>query len=150
MSSTSTYLNFARNTEKAFEFYWSVFGWEFEWWISRLGDIPQKDRVPPIAEKDKNIIMHMVLPILGGRKLMWTDAPGSIGFQLNQGNNVYISLYHISFDEANFLFDVLSVDVIVELTLQKMFWWDYFWTLRNQFWIQWIINYEKNNYRYNI
>lgn len=36
--------------------------------------------------------MHIVLPIPGGHGLMGTDAPESMGFRVNSGNNVYIML----------------------------------------------------------
>ncbi len=142
MSSTSTYLNFSRNTEEAFQFYRSVFGWEFEWWISRFGEIPPSSEASPMNEWDKNLVMHIVLPILGWHKLMGTDAPPSMGFDLKPWNNVYICLHPDSLDESNKLFDALSIGATIEMPLQKMFWWDYFWTLRDQFWIEWMINCE--------
>ena len=46
--------------------------------------------MPPLAEEDKNLIMHIELPILGGHILMGTDAPESMGFIVNYGNNVHI------------------------------------------------------------
>ena len=75
MARTSTYLNFARNTEEAFNFYKSVFGGEFsQGGIARFGDIPPSDDMPPIPEADKNLVMHIELPIVGGHMLMGTDA----------------------------------------------------------------------------
>lgn len=41
MARVSTYLNFPRNTEEAFNFYRSVFGGEFTGGINRFSDIPQ-------------------------------------------------------------------------------------------------------------
>ena len=43
MARTSTYLNFAGNTEEAFNFYKSVFGTEFVGEIARMGDAPVQD-----------------------------------------------------------------------------------------------------------
>ena len=40
MARVSTYLNFPRSTEEAFNFYRSVFGTEFLGPIMRLGDVP--------------------------------------------------------------------------------------------------------------
>jgi PhnB protein len=57
--------------------------------------------MPPIAEADKNLVMHIALPILGGHLLMGTDAPESMGFKVNKGNNVYISLHPDSRSEAD-------------------------------------------------
>jgi len=69
-----------------------VFNSEFRGGISRFSDIPPSENMPPLPEADKNLIMHVVLPILGGHDLMGTDAPESMGFRVNSGNNVYIML----------------------------------------------------------
>jgi PhnB protein len=44
MAKTSTYLNFQRNTEEAFNFYKSVFGGDFvDGKINRFGEIPAQE-----------------------------------------------------------------------------------------------------------
>jgi uncharacterized glyoxalase superfamily protein PhnB len=85
MARTSTYLNFARSTEEAFNFYKSVFGTEFVGGIARFGDIPAQEGQPEMSEDDKQLVMNVQLPILGGHLLMGTDAPESMGFQLSKG-----------------------------------------------------------------
>jgi PhnB protein len=70
MARVSTYLNFQRNTEEVFNYYKSIFGGEFSGGIARLGDIPVSEGMPEIAKDDKNLIMHIELPILGGHVLM--------------------------------------------------------------------------------
>jgi len=75
MARVSTYLNFPRSTEEAFLFYKSVFGGEFTTPIMRFRDMPTHPDNPPLAEADKNLVMHVELPILGGHVLMGTDAP---------------------------------------------------------------------------
>ncbi|HET6540146.1 MAG TPA: VOC family protein, partial [Chryseolinea sp.] len=93
MSSVSTYLNFPRNTEEAFNFYKSVFGGDFFGGkIMRFGDMPPQQGAPPMAEGDKNLVIHVALPITGGHMLMGTDAPETMGFKVNFGNNVHINL----------------------------------------------------------
>jgi PhnB protein len=88
MSRVSTYLNFVGNTEEAFNYYKSVFGGEFEGGISRMGQVPPEPGQPPLSEKDKNLVMHVALPILGGHMLMGTDAPESMGFHVNFGTGI--------------------------------------------------------------
>lgn len=66
MARVSTYLNFARSTEEAFTFYRSVFGTELSTPIIRFGDIPAQPGQPPMADADKNLVMHIELPILAG------------------------------------------------------------------------------------
>lgn len=143
MASTSTYLNFARNTEEAFIFYKSVFGGEFVGGIHRFSEVPQQEGQPPMAEADKNLVMHIALPILGGHMLMGTDAPESMGFKINQGNNIYISLHPDTRAETDTLFAALSAGGKVEMALQDMFWGDYFGSCTDKFGIQWMFNFSK-------
>ena len=140
MARTSTYLNFARNTEEAFTFYKSVFGTELVGDIARFADIPAQEGQPEISEADKNLVMNVQLPILGGHLLMGTDAPESMGFQLNQGNNVYICLDPDTRAEADRLFAALSAGGKVEMPLQEMFWGDYFGSFVDRYGVQWMIN----------
>jgi PhnB protein len=113
MAKTSTYLNFPRSTEEAFLFYKSVFGGEFIGGIGRFSDIPPSDEMPPLADADKNLVMHIALPILGGHVLMGTDAPESMGFKVNFGNNVYLNLEPDTRTETRRLFDALSEGGII-------------------------------------
>lgn len=140
MAKVSTYLNFPNKTEAAFNFYRSVFGGEFIGGISRFSDIPPSDGMPPIAEADKNLVMHIVLPILGGHHLMGTDAPESMGFSVNFGNNVYLNLEPDTRAETKQLFDALSADGTVEQELQDMFWGDYYGSCKDKFGVQWMFN----------
>lgn len=140
MATTSIYLNFSRNTEEAFRFYQSVFGGEFVGGIHRMGEVPTQEGQTPIQEEDKDLVMHIALPILGGCLLMGTDAPESMGFRLNQGNNVYINLEPDTRDEADALFMKLSQGGRVEMPLREMFWGDYFGSCVDKFGIQWMCN----------
>lgn len=140
MAKVSTYLNFPDSTEKAFTFYKSVFGGEFSGGISRFGDIPPMEGIPAVAEADKNLVMHIALPILGGHMLMGTDAPESMGFSLHQGNNVYINLQPDTREETQRLFKLLSEGGTVEQELQDMFWGDYYGSCKDKFGVQWMFN----------
>jgi len=138
----STYLNFAGNTEEAFNFYKSVFGTEFAGQgIMRMGDAPPQEGQPELSEADKRLVMHVGLPILGGHMLMGTDATESMGFTLTQGNNIYISLSPDSREEADRLFAALSEGGEVEMPMADQFWGDYFGSLVDRFGIRWMINY---------
>ncbi|MBI5915619.1 MAG: VOC family protein [Bacteroidetes bacterium] len=141
MASVSTYLNFPRNTEEAFNFYKSVFGGEFMGGIARFSSVPPQDGAPAMAEEDKNLVMHVALPIFGGAHvLMGTDAPESMGFKVNFGNNIYISLHPDTRAEARRLFAALSAGGKVEMELQDMFWGDYFGSCTDKFGVQWMVN----------
>lgn len=141
MARVSTYLNFPRNTEEAFNFYRSVFGGEFSaGGIARFSDVPPSDDMPPLPEADKNLVMHIELPILGGHVLMGTDAPESMGFHVNFGNNVYINLEPDTREETKRLFDALSGGGKVTMELQDMFWGAYYGSCTDKFGVQWMVN----------
>lgn len=140
MSKVSVYLNFKDNTEEVFLFYKSVFGGEFTDGINRFGDIPQTDDMPPMSDELKKKVMHIELPILGGFRLMGTDAPEEFGFNINQGNNVYINLEPDTRDETKKLFNALADGGVVEQELQDMFWGSYYGSCVDKFGIHWMFN----------
>jgi PhnB protein len=141
MSRVSTYLNFSRNTEEAFIFYKSVFGGEFGGnGISRFGDMPPMDGMPPMAEEDKKLIIHIELAILGGHILMGTDAPESLGFTVTMGNNININLEPDTRAETKKLFEALSAGGTVTQELQDMFWGAYYGSCTDKFGVQWMVN----------
>jgi PhnB protein len=141
MARVSIYLNFPRNTEDAFNFYRSVFGGEFSGGgIARFKDIPPSDGSPSIADSDKNLIMHIELTILGGYILMGTDAPESMGFHVNFGNNVHINLEPETKNETKILFEALSAGGKVTMKLQDMFWGGYYGSCTDKFGVQWMFN----------
>jgi uncharacterized glyoxalase superfamily protein PhnB/uncharacterized protein YndB with AHSA1/START domain len=141
MSRTSTYLNFSNNTEQAFLFYKSVFKTEFGGkGIQRLGDIPPSDGQPSLSDADKKLILHIELPILGGHVLMGTDAPESMGFKLNFGNNCHICLEPDSRKEAKRLFDALSEGGNITMPLEDMFFGAYFGEFTDKFGVQWMVS----------
>lgn len=140
MARVSIYLNFPRSTEEVFNFYKSVFGGEFEGGIHRMSEVPPQPGTPELKEEDKNLIMHVALPLLGGFMLMGTDAPESMGFSVNFGNNIYINLEPDTRGETERLFKALSDGGKVEMALQEMFWGDYFGSCKDKYGVQWMFN----------
>jgi len=140
MARVSTYLNFPRSTEEAFMFYKSVFGSDFTTPIHRFSEVPPQPGQPPLAEADKNLVMHVELPILSGHVLMGTDAPESMGFTLKAGNNMSINLEPDTRTETDRLFKRLADGGRVEMPLQEMFWGDYFGSLTDRFGVRWMFN----------
>lgn len=140
MASVSIYLNFPRQTEEAFLFYQSVFGTKFQGAMARFGEIPATEGMPPLPEEDKNLVMHVALPILGGFVLMGTDAPESCGLNVTVGNNVYINLQPDTRTETRRLFQALSAGGKVEQELQDMFWGEYYGSCKDKYGIQWMFN----------
>jgi len=140
MARVSTYLNFPRSTEQAFNFYRSVFGGDFSGQIRRFSELPSTPGQPQVSEADKSLVVHVELPILGGHMLMGTDAPESMGFSVTPGNNIYINLEPDTRAETDRLFAALSQNGKVEMPLKEMFWGDYYGSLTDQFGVQWMFN----------
>ncbi len=142
MAHVSTYLNFPGNTEEAFNFYKTIFGGEFGGnGIVRFGDMPPMEGQPPMSDTDKNMVMHINLPILGGHILMGTDAPESMGFSVEKGNNIHINLETDTRAEAKRIFDELSADGKITMPLQDMFWGAYFGSCVDKYGINWMVNF---------
>jgi PhnB protein len=141
MARVSTYLNFPGNTEEAFNYYRSVFGGEFSGGgIGRFRDIPAGENTPPMPEQDKNLIMHIELPILGGHVLMGSDAPASMGFHVNFGNQMHINLEPDSRAETKRLFEALADGGTITMDLQEMFWGALYGAVTDKFGVMWMFN----------
>lgn len=145
MARVSTYINFPGTTEQAFAFYRTVFGGDFNGPVHRFGEVPAAPDQPPIPEADRNLVMHVELPILGGHVLMGTDAPESMGFTVIHGNSVHINLEPDTRSETDRLFNALAVGASVDMPLQDMFWGAYFGSLTDRFGIRWMFNCSSKN-----
>ena len=88
--------------------------------------------------------MHIALPIGNGNMLMATDVIESLGQTLIEGNNFSISINVESKQEADKLFNGLSVGGAVEMPLSDTFWGAYFGMFKDKFGIQWMVNYDYN------
>ena len=142
MLSINPYLNFAGNTEEAFNFYKSVFKTEFITPIMRMKDIPPQPGMPTLSEKDANSVMHVALPILGGTIIMGTDMLESMGQKLVVGNNTTISLDPDSKEDADRLFKALSAGGSDIVPMKDEF-WGYWGCCLDKFGIRWMFNVSK-------
>lgn len=140
MSKVSIYLNFQGNTEEAFNFYKSVFKTEFAAPIMYNKDIPAHAGMPPLDDLEKNKVMHVTLPILGGIQIMGTDMLESMGHKLKIGNNITINLEPDTREETEHLFNLLSEGGSEIAPLQDMFWGAYWGCCLDRFGIRWMFN----------
>lgn len=139
----TTYLNFPGKTEEAFNFYKEVFNGEFTGvGLRRFGDEELPVGIPPLSEADKKLIIHAELTIMGGHVLMATDAPESMGFTMEYGNNMHINLEPESREEAKRLFDALSAGGKITMPLEDMFWGAYFGEFTDKYGINWMLNFQ--------
>jgi PhnB protein len=139
MANVSIYLNFDGNAEEAFNHYKKVFGTEFSSPIVRMRDAPQRPGVTPLPEDEKDKVMHVALPILGGLQLMATDVLKSMGHSLIEGNNFTISLNADTREEADKLYGLLSEGGKDGVAPHEEF-WGYWGTCKDRFGIRWMFN----------
>jgi PhnB protein len=132
-----TYLNFAGNAEEAFKFYKAVFGSDFSS-VVRFKDFPMEGVTVPKEDEDK--MMHIALPIGEDDLLMASDALESLGQQVVQGNNVYVSVHPETREEADKIFTALSEAADVEMPIADQVWGDYFGSLKDRFGVMWMVN----------
>jgi len=142
MAYTSIYLNFMGNAEEAFNLYKKVFKSEFSNGPMRFSDTPPQPGATALPEADRNKIMHVSLPILGGTQIMGTDMLESMGHKLVEGNNFTISLSPDTKQEADRLFKELSAGGADAVAPHDEF-WGYWGTCKDRFGIRWMFNVMK-------
>ena len=142
MAHVSIYLNFMGNAEEAFNHYKKVFGTEFPAPLVRMKDMPPNNAAPPLSEADRNKVMHVALPILGGTLIMATDVLESMGHKLVEGNNFTISLNPDTKEEADRLYKDLSDGGTDGVAPHDEF-WGYWGTCKDRFGVRWMFNVMK-------
>jgi len=134
------HINFNGNAEEAFLFYQSVFGGEF----SRV--VRFKDMSVPgfeIPEREANKIMHIALPIGHTNTLMGNDVPEILGKTNERENRSKISIHVDSKEEADQIFNGLSVGGEVEMPIGDSPWGSYFAMFRDKYGIEWMIEFNQ-------
>jgi PhnB protein len=139
MASTSIYLNFNGNAEAAFLRYQKVFNTSFSTPISRMGDIPRAEGMPVLSDAEKQLVMHVALPLLGGMEIMGTDILESMGHRLIEGNNLTINLNADSRADADRFFQMLQNGTAECVAPHETF-WGYWGTCKDHFGIRWMFN----------
>ncbi len=142
MAKTNIYLNFQGNTEEAFNLYKSVFKTDWAAPIMRMGDMPTQEGMPQLSAADKNKVMHVSLPILGGTNIMGTDMLESMGHHVKIGNNTTISLEPDTKEEADRIYKALS-EGATEFVAPHDEFWGYWGVCLDRFGIRWMFNVPK-------
>jgi PhnB protein len=132
------YLNFPGTTEEAFYFYKSIFGGEFKY-VRRFSEEPNLPNKEKLSENDLNKIMHIAYQI-GNNTLMATDALESLGHTLTYGNNISLSLFVDTREEADTIFNKLSEGGTIGTPMTDMLWGSYWGVCDDKFGIKWMIN----------
>ncbi len=139
MAKTSIYLNFQGNCEEAFNFYKKAFKTEFTGRIYRMKDNPPAPGMPVLLEKEKNYIMHIVLPIVDGTVIMGSDMLESMGHKLKIGNNTTINMEPDTREETDRLFKALS-EGGSEMVAPADMDWGYWGVCLDRYGIRWMFN----------
>ncbi|MHA8066881.1 VOC family protein [Aquirufa sp. ROCK2-A2] len=143
MAQIHPHINFNGNAEKAFLFYQSIFGGEFTK-VIRFKDLASAEFQVPENEAEK--IMHIELPI-GQSKLMANDVPEFMGPTNERENRSKIVVQTQSIEEANQIFNELSIEGEVEMPLEHSPWSTYFGMLRDQYGIEWMVEFDSTNHK---
>jgi PhnB protein len=140
MANINPHINFNGNAEEAFIFYKSVFGGEIAR-ITRFKDLASAEF--QVSEKEANKIMHIALPI-GNSILMANDVPEILGRTNENENRSKIVISAASKEEADKLFDGLSVGGQVEMPISESPWGSYFGMFRDKYGIEWMVEFDSN------
>jgi len=138
MALINPHINFNGNAEEAFNFYKSVFGGEFSL-IIRFKDMSSPEN--PVSESEANKIMHIALPI-GKNVLMANDVPEILGKVNENENRSKISIHAESRQEADKLFNGLSVGGNIEVPITDSPWGSYFGMFRDKYGIEWMVDFD--------
>ena len=143
MATINPYINFNGNAEEAFNFYKSVFGGEFGG-IIRFKDLAGPEF--PVSDEDADKIMRITLPI-GGNALIANDVPTGLGPVNENENRSKISVDAESREEAESIFDGLSVGGTVEMPMNESPWGTWFAMFRDKYGIEWTVEFDpkRNN-----
>lgn len=143
MPTINVYLYFQGNCEKAFDFYKSIFGGEYEF-IGRYKDLPQEARqnFPYCADEQ---IMHVSLPISRETMLMGSDqihADEEIT-ESNFGFSLFVRTENKK--EADRIFQALSGEGEIVVPIDDQFWGSYYGLCVDQFGVSWKISCSSND-----
>jgi len=139
MVTLNSWINFNGNAEEAFTFYKSVFGGEFTK-VVRFKDIATAEF--PVPEKEENKIMYIALPIGTTTMLIANDVPEVLGRVNEHENRSKILLSAESKEEADRLFQGLSVGGELEGSMGDSPWGSYAGMFRDKYGIEWIIEFS--------
>lgn len=140
MATINPYINFNGNAEEAFTFYKSVFGGEFTK-ITRFKDIASAEF--PVAETEANKLIRIELAI-GGNMLIANDVPEIMGRVNENENRSKIAVTAGSKEEADKIFNGLSVGGTVEMPMAESPWGTYFAMFRDKYGIEWTVEFDQN------
>lgn len=140
MAKINPYIHFNGNAEEAFTFYQSVFGGAFTK-LLRYKDLSTPEY--PIPENDANRLMHIALPIGPNNRLLGSDVMEVMGRVTENDNRNTIFITADSREEADQLFNGLSVGGTIEMPLSDGPLGNYFGMFADKFGVQWMLEFTQ-------
>ncbi len=135
MKTINPYVGFNGKCREAMTFYKECLGGELE--LKETAGSPSEQFQGDVTNK----IMHSSLTIDGLQILMGSDMTDKDGY--TKGNNIALALNCNSEEEIYSLFEKLSKGGEIYAPLKEEFWGGIFGTLKDQFGIKWMLNFNK-------
>ena len=104
--------------------------------------MPPSGDQPQLSEVDGNKIMHITLPIIKGFVLMGSDTNEASG-DVKIGTNISVSINADIKEEADKLFNGLSVGGNAFMSMTQTFLGSYFGVFTDKFEINWMVNFDE-------
>ncbi|MDT0689153.1 VOC family protein [Salegentibacter sp. F188] len=143
MATINVYLQFNGNCERAFDFYKSVFGGEYQF-KGRYKELSETARqnIPHATDEQ---IMHIALPISKETILMGADVvdPEKDSTHSHSGFSLFVNADDKK--EADRLFAALSDEGKVIVSITDQFWGSYYGLCTDKFGISWKISFTNEN-----
>ncbi len=130
----NSYINFDDNAKEAMEFYKSIFGGEV--FMDTFASFASADM--PVADEDKDKIMHAYLKGDNGIELMAADTPKGMPF--NKGARITLTLNGDDETTLRGYWDKLIKDGKITVPLEKAPWGDTFGMLTDKFGVNWMVD----------
>jgi PhnB protein len=138
MTTINPHVIFNGNAEEAITFYQSVFGGEIGK-IIRMKDLSSPEF--PVPENEANKLLNISLTF-GTCSISANDVPESMGKVNEQENRSKIAVHAVSKEEADKIFNGLSVGGTVEMPISDSPWGTYFAMFRDKYGIEWTIDFD--------
>ena len=130
----NSYISFNGNAKEAMEFYQSIFGGEI--FSDTFESFASSEM--PVADEDKQKIMHAYLKGDDGIELMGADTP--TGMTYDEGARITLTLNGDDEPTLRSYWDKLAEDGTITVPLDKAPWGDIFGMLTDKFGVNWMVD----------
>ena len=130
----NSYISFKDNAREAAEYYHGIFGGELT--LSTFEEYASSEM--PVADDEKNKIMHAAIMGDNGIELFMADTPSNVPYE--DGARISLTLNGDNETLLRGYWEKLAADGKVTLPLDKAPWGDTFGMLTDKFGINWMVD----------